>query len=286
MTDVSSGKVPILECVVIAWRFLIENWRRFLPAAVVVAVASAVAPLLLGLLLGGPTAGAILAGQLVEAIALVFFTAAVLRYAIRGEFNGATGLAFGPDEARLVGVLAAVSAIAAPLIFLVLMVWSASIIGSLGLTAEELETRMADQAAFNQTMTEAMGRPPNSSVIVIAILAIGLGFYLFSRLAMANAASIGERKFVLFQSWSWSKGNVLRIMAAVIVTALPATLINLIINSMLSGISVAEDNPGGILIYVVMEALRVLIATLIGIPYIALGAHLYKGLRPSGFTAR
>lgn len=286
MADASSGKVPILECVVVSWRFLFDNWSRFLPAALIVSIISALSPLVTGSLLGGGTPPAVYASVLVTTLAAVFFAAAVLRYAVRQEFSGPAGLGFGADETRLIGVLASLTLLLTPLIFIVGLVWAASIFGSLGLTPEELDAKAQDSAAFNEMIREAMTRPPDSTVIVVAILAIALGAYVFVRLSMANAATIGERKFVFFQTWAWSKGNVLRILAAVFVTALPPALFNIIIVSALSGIIVAGDNPGGSVIYVVLETARGLIGNMGDIPLIALGAHLYRGLKPPGFAAR
>ena len=286
MAEASSGKVPILECVVVSWRFLFDHWSRFAPAAVVVSIVSALSPLVMGALLGGTSLPAVYAAITVSELAGVFFTAAVLRYAVRREFIGPAGLGFGLDEGRLIGALACLTLLFVPLIFLVGMVWAASIFGGLGLSPEELDARAKDPVAFNDMIREAMTRPPDASVQIVGIIAGLLALYVLTRLSMANAATIGERRFVFFQTWGWAKGNILRILAAIFVTALPPTLLNLIIGSALSGVVVAGDNPGGAAVYVVLETLRGLIANLANIPFIALGAHLYRGLKPTDFAAR
>src|SRR5690349_6235765 len=158
MADASSGKVPILECVVASWRFLVENWSRFLPAALIVSVVSALSPLAMGALLGAGTPPAVYADALITALAGVFFSAAVLRYAVRNEFSGLAGLGFGADETRLIGVFAALTLLFVPLLFVAGIVWAMSIFGSLGLTPEQLDAQAKDPAAFNEMIREAMTR--------------------------------------------------------------------------------------------------------------------------------
>ena len=75
---------------------------------------------------------------MVSALAGVFFSAVVLRYAVRNEFSGLAGLGFGVDETRLIGVLAALTLLFVPLVFVAGIVWAISIFGSLGLTPEQL----------------------------------------------------------------------------------------------------------------------------------------------------
>jgi len=275
----SSGKVPVVECVAAAWRFMFENWTRFLPAAAIVSVASGIAPLMATAFVG--------AEYVVTVIASVLFTAVVLRYAVRGEYSAPTGLALGADEARLIGVLGATALVYAPLLFVLLIAWGVSLLNSLGLTAEEIEALSRNPEEFNQAVAKAMAAPPSPTLVVIGVIAFVVLAYLATRLFLVNAATIGERRAVFFQTWSWSKGNVLHIFAAIFLTALPSVLVSLIVGSILSGVAFQEaGSPAGAITVIVVGTVVSLISTLLSIPQIVLGAHLYKGLRPPDFVAK
>jgi hypothetical protein len=276
----SSGKVPVVECAVVAWRFFLEHWQRFLPAAVIVALVSGIAPALL--VAGQPAALGDLFVMAISTIAGIFFVAAVLRQAVRGEFQGPAGLAFGLDETRLFGVLGAMALLVVPPILLFSVVVFVVLLGRMGGSPEELEALAADPEAFNRALNEALATPAGMVIQVIGLVMIGVLLVVSARLIMVNAAAIGERRIVFFQTWSWSKGNVLRIIAAMILTALPVALFNLVVGSILS--SAVELQAG--VVAIVREIVIALIGALGLIPQIALGAHLYKGLRPPGFVAK
>jgi len=152
----------------------------------------------------------------------------------------------------------------------------------MGGSPEELEALAADPEAFNRALNEALATPAGIVIQVIGLVMIGVLLVVSARLIMVNAAAIGERRIVFFQTWSWSKGNVLRILAAMILTALPVALFNLVVGSILSS---AAGLQGGV-VAIVREIVIALIGALGSIPQIALGAHLYKGLRPPGFVAK
>ena len=275
----SSGKVPVVECAVVAWRFFLENWQRFLPAAVIVALVSGIAPALL--VSGQATPLGQLLVAAISTIVGIFFVAAVLRQAVRGEFQGPAGLGFGPDETRLFGILGATALLVVPPILLFSVVVFVVLLGRMG-SADQLDALAADPEAFNRALNEALATPAGMVVQLIGLVLIGVLLVVSARLIMINAATIGERRIVFFQTWSWSKGNVLRIIAAMILTALPVALFNLIVNSILSG---AVGRQGGAAA-IMLEVVIALIGALGLIPQIALGAHLYKGLRPPGFTPK
>jgi len=284
MTDIPSGKVPVVECAVTSWRFFLENWLRFLPAAAIVGVISGVAPaLLVSGAQGAQAAFSDLTGFSVTAIAGVFFIAAVLRKAVRDEFHGPTGLSFGADETRLIGVLAAMGLLFIPPLFLFFILCAVILFGRIASTPEQLETLAADQAALERAFLEALSTPAGMVMQIVGLIFLIVLLVVSARLVMVNAATIGERKMVFFQTWSWSKGNVLRIIAATILTALPIALVNLILSSILGGAGATQTSLPAAM--VINSALSV-IAALGSIPSIALGAHLYKGLRPPDFAAK
>lgn len=280
MTDSSSGKVPVGEVVTASWRFLIENWRGFVPAALVVAAFATVAPVLV-LAATGPTVGGVYLGLFLTMLAGVFFAAAVLRKAVRNEFRGPTGLAFGRDEANLTGVLLCMLLLLAPPALLLLLVFSFAVVGRIANSPEAMEATAADPEALREALEGVMQSPTGTVIALLALVLMGVGFVVLSRLVMANAATIGERKIVFLQTWSWSRGNVGRVVGALVLTALPVVLLNLMVSSLLSGVP-AQSMAVALSVGFVAS----LAGLMLSIPVIALGANLYKGLRPPNFVAK
>ena len=108
MTDTAAGKVPVITCVSEAWQFLIAHWRLFAPAAAAVAIFSQIGPALALLVApADPAPQTVMQNVLGDfltalpsMIAGLLYTAAILRKAVRNEFTGRFGLAFGADEVR------------------------------------------------------------------------------------------------------------------------------------------------------------------------------------------
>ncbi len=274
-SEIPAGKVPIVECAVQSWRFLLQNGRQLAPAALIVAVVCGVLPVALG-------AGS--AGDLrtfaVTTVAGLFFSAAVLRKAVRSEYMAPTGLAFGEDEMRLFGVLAAMTLVVAPPVALYLVLLGVVMVNHAG-GIEQIPNPQTDPEGANRFLAEAMSSPAGSLVAIIGLVGVLVLVVVSARLVMVNAATIGERKMVFFQTWSWSKGNVLRVLAAVILTALPAYFATTIVSSILGGLF-----PATAISVAIREMLVYLVAVFGSVPPAALGAQLYKGLRPTDFVAK
>jgi hypothetical protein len=282
MTDVPAGKVPVVACTVASWKFLIENWRQFIPAAAIIGLVSGIAPAVLSAG-GGITVGGTYLLVLIGNLAGVFLTAAILRKAVRNEYLAPTGLAFGQDEARLLGVFGSTVLLMVPIALLALIVYTFVLIGNMHLTPEEMEAMAQDPAAMQKAMEDTLKTPAGVTLQLLAVVGLIILFVIIVRLSMINAATIGEKKIVFFQTWSWSKGNVLRITGAILMTALPAQLVALLAANILGGIASAA--PGAI-----TTAIAGILASTIGafasIPPTVLGAELYRGLRPPGFVAK
>jgi hypothetical protein len=110
---------------------------------------------------------------------------------------------------------------------------------------------------------------------------------LAARLYMVNAATIGERRIVMFQTWSWSSRNVLRVLAAMILTILPVMLIDSVVDTV--GVSLLLSLPEGargVVPILLIRALVTFVGAMTTIPVVALGAIFYKGLRPPGFVPK
>ncbi len=286
MTDIAAGKIPVLKCFEQAWRFLFEHWRLLAPAAVVPAIANGIA---LAMSPVGPDGATNLmndiGGMVIVTLASVFFTAAVLRKAVRDEFIPPWGLAAGPDEMRLLGVLGCFVALFILPAFVAVEALDALVIRRVAPTPEALRDLQANPEAMNEALLEVLGPGGlvllNVLLMAAVILAI-IGVIAMVRLSMANAATTGERRIMFFQTWGWSKGNVMRMIGALLITALPATLLDLIVAAIVLGIAGAGPAP----VQFVAGAVTGFIQALLSIPAIALGAILYKGLRPPDFVAR
>ena len=283
MTDIAAGKVPVLKCFEQAWRFLFEHWRLFAPAAIVPAIGNGLAVALRPASTGTSLTGEFVVG-VVAAIATVFFAAAVLRKAVRDEFVPPWGLAAGQDEMRLFGVLAYFVAIFVLPLALAAAAFDTFVLRRIASTPEALNELRADPEAFNKAVLEALGESGLLLLdvfVVVALVLMVVGFVALIRFSVANAATVGERRLMFFQVWGWSSGNVLRMMAALVLTALPAFFVNLIVAALIASLASAGPVP----VQMLAGAAVGFAEALLSIPSIALGAILYKGLRPPNFGA-
>jgi hypothetical protein len=295
MQETTAGKVPIIECVRSAWVFLFEHWRRFLPAALVAAAIAQVG-LILGVLTAAPAAATQTALQsflgdlmimLPAAFAGLMFTAAVLRKAVRDEFIAPTGMAFGADEVRLLGAAVAMMCMFLPLVALVFIVLTVVVFSRIATSDAALQALLADPEALNAAITTALGDGGAAALSLFILIVCVLFIVMAARLYMINSATIGERKIVLLQTWSWSRGNVLRVIAAMILTVLPVMMIDNLIVSIFSAIPVTPDGTAPSLPLLLFAGFSVSFVTAItSIPVVVLGAILYKGLRPRDFVAK
>lgn len=284
MADVGGGKVPILESVKVSWSFLFQHWQMFVPAALVVGAIGGVSAAMLTS--GGGSAaaaapGPILLSVLPSIIVGVVFSAAVLRKAVRNEFSGPAGLGFGVDEMRLLGVLGSMILLIFPVAFLFLMVLGVYIFSRLGMTEQQLEAMSNDPEALAKAMVEALGETGILAMYGLFLAGFALFVYVLAKLFMVNAATIGEKKVVFFQTWSWSKGNTYRVILTLLLTSLPSAGVNYVMQSLVEVVAGA-----GAVAVIAGTAVTAFVGALLSIPQIALGGHLYKGLRPPGFVAK
>lgn len=291
-----SGQVPVIAIARESWMFFLQNWRMLLPAAGVTAVIAAFGPLFM-MLSSGPepitdtAAPSIGVGDFIAAIpgtiAGLLFAAVVLRKVIRNEFNGPTGLAFGADELRLLGVMAGLACIVIPFGTLAIVVVQVAVFARLAANPEALNTLMNDPEALSEALETTLGPAGMVAFTLFLMALIGVFLYSLVRLAMINAATIGERRMVMFQTWSWSRGNVLRIFAALLLTGVPAYLVSSLFLEIALAVVTAVATPGNALIVgFVYSAAVTFVGAMASIPSTALGAILYNGLRPADFVAK
>ena len=291
-----SGQVPVVAIARDSWVFFLQNWRMFLPAAGVTSVIAALGPMFVMLSSGPATVAA--EGQMSigpadfiaaipGTIAGLLFAAVVLRKVVRDEFIGPTGLAFGADELRLLGVMAGLACIVIPFGTLAVVVVQVAVFARLAANPESLDALMKNPEAFGEAMETTLG--PAGMLAFTLFLCVMLAAFLYglTRLAMINAATIGERRMVMFQTWSWSRGNILRIFAALMLTGIPAYLVSSLFQEIALAVLRAVVTPGNALIAGFAYSVAVtFVGAIASIPSTALGAILYKGLRPADFVAK
>lgn len=272
-----AGKVPVIECSRGAWMFLVRNWRPLLPAAAICAVISQIGTAASVLVAPQQAASPTIISFLPTVLAGVMFTAMVLRKAVRDEYIAPVGLTLGRDEARLVGVGACVALIAIPVIFVLSIVVMSTIFSRVAATPEAMEALAEDPEAMMKAIEQALGA---GGMTTLEIASIVLLCIVFGLVALVQAATIGEKRIVLFQALGWIGGNVLRVLGAFLLTAAPALIISTVFG-FLVGPLITD-----VLMLIVFSIVAAFVGYLTSVPIAALGAVLYKGLRPADFVAK
>lgn len=284
-----AGKVPLLESLQAALAFARTNFAAFAPGAALVALI-AVAPNVLAAqaMAGNDIAGTALGMALMGAIGAVFY-AATLRRAM--ELPAATpnvlGLSFGGDELRLIAAMAVVG-------FFLFIVFTVGMIPAIAVFAfaiapftKDLQNAGNDQAAVAAILQRAIESNPS----VFLGLMLGYGFLwmaLTSRLYLAAPATVADKAIRSFETWAWTKGNMLRIIGVRIMLLVPAFFAASLIQSAaatalgLSGpnlqAALAAAQPAALLVTFVGGFASLLLYSLMEA---GLSAYLHRGLRPS-----
>jgi hypothetical protein len=286
MSDIPDGKAPIVASAAAAWRFFFAHWVEFLPAALMVAIVSG-ASTLLQVSAGGGGPGGFGAGAIGLALgvaASAMFTAAVLRRAVREEAQGPYGLSFGADEIRLIGVWLSLILMIAPILLLVAFVVFVTVLNRVAGTPAELQALLADPEKFNQAVAEHLGPAGEWALSLFFLLVLAVLVWFAVRLSLVNAATIGERRIIIFQSWSWTNGNFWRVLAALALTALPAVVASYFLLQLLD-VLVGATGASPAKVFAI-GAYTGFIDALRNIPPLAVAAYLYKGLRPPDFVPK
>ena len=282
MSDAVDGKAPVRASVATAWRFFFAHWAEFAPAAALVALAGGLGDLIEGAMASG---GLVISHALSLLAGAVFF-ASVLRRAVRNQSQGPFGLSFGADEVRLVGVSLSLLMMIAPILLLVVIVLFVTVLGRVASgTPQEMQALLADPDKFSRVVAERLGPTGEFAFSLFVLLICAILVWLGVRLVLINAATIGERRIVIFQSWTWTHGNFLRVFAAIVLTALPAVIVSYFLSELLVSIT-GGATPGSPLEIFLVGAFSGFVGAMSEIPSLALAAHLYQGLRPAGFVPK
>ncbi len=266
----TEGKVPVRESAGHAVRLWIENWRLFL---IVAAIAAAVDTGLVAML-GVTSIAAAFAVLLVRAVAY----AAVIGAALHGAASVPGRL---PKDAwRNFGAMAVVGFF----LFIVIMVGmipGAVVLGStLQPYTAQLEAAGQDQAAMAQVMMQFAQENPGV-VLSLTLVYFAIWMALTSRLYLAGPASIDQGRVLAFDTWKWTKNNMLRIAAARMILLGPAFALSIAVQALATqvlGASLIQgaSAPALISYYVSQFGFYAIYVSLEG----ALAAYLYRGLKP------
>jgi hypothetical protein len=270
--------VPILFCARSAFTAWRQSLRGLLPwASLMGAVAAG-----LGLVIGGGPLSQDPTGVIGLSMALLVPTALFYAVAIRG----AEGKGYALNGAALRDGLAVLSGVGVVGFFLALTLIAVNVAANAILFApfsEELAAAGENQAAVEAVAQRILQENPQG-VILTFLLFAGAVLVLTSRLYLAAPASVEASRGRSFETWSWTKGNLFRIVAARLVLLAPAYAAAVVIGSVIAApvMALAGGGQANAAAFAIGLGVFTFFMALI---YQALEAHLsvtlYRGLRPS-----
>ncbi|NWG53662.1 MAG: hypothetical protein HXY28_08090 [Hydrogenophilaceae bacterium] len=267
---IPAGKAPILQSV----RAAIALWRAAVPRLLPLCAAAGALIVLVQLLAqaGGTGAAAPLLLVLLPLI-VTFVYASFLRHALELPSDLAA-------RARAAVSVAGAMAVVGGFLFLVFLVagMPGANIFLTGAGVDIASVPEDDVEAAMRVMEQALYANPLLAALIFGFYT-ALWFFLSSRLYVAAPASAAENRVRSFETWSWTKDNMLRITAARVILVVPAFLFfNLLGPRVL--MTLADVSPAlALAAQVVIETAALAVAW--GLEA-CLSAYLYKGLRPPG----
>lgn len=270
MTEHAS--LPVFASVRAAWAFFTAHWRLFLFPAFLLALGVFMATE------GGAAMNANVAaiGLGLWAVMSVLYPAAVYRFALRGEYGGLYGLRVGAEEGRLallsflftLFLLLVVFAAGTPLLLLV-----AAVVMAAG-DPEGLQAAQGDP----ELAIAAMG-PEAVLAFQLGLIAIMcLILFVGARLALSAPATVGEGRFLFLKTWPWTKGVFFRLVAVLILAALPGVAIDFFLGTMGRTVAAAGAQIPGMALIFAGSFGNALVGIMMSCAALA---YLYRGLRPA-----
>ena len=273
-----TGKVPILEAVRAGFAHTGRTFKWSAIAAVLIGAPSGAASwVAIGRAVAGDAGGA-LGWSLLSTLLLLPFLTAHLRVAARGE---PFGLSVGADEIRLLAAQAALIGFNG-IVLLVGLFFSfflmALLIGAVGVT-------LPQAGAFDPAaLREALGAKGQFAASIAFLPLLLVLVWIGLRLLLVNPATIGARRVRVFETWSWTKGNVLALFASLILVVFPMALLLGVISGLLApALGVDANDPATQLGYtgLAYQCLTSMFSLLlVAGPVLGLSGYLYRGLNP------
>jgi hypothetical protein len=268
----NAAPMSIRDNVGAALRFVRENWRFVAIAAAVSAAAQSVALLVLG----STPFGALLVGLITAAT-----YAALTRAALSGTQSIQQGLAL--DGARVFAAMAAVGFFLSLIVIMLVFVAMSVLIAPFD---AEVKAAGEDQAVLMDIMNRAGEANPGVIFWTIAIGAV-LIFLITSRFFLAAPATVDQKRIVVFQSWAWTRGNLLRIMAARLMVLLPALILVGALQTLVAlMLGAPTGDPATLMAYAAANPAFHAVASFLQIALYSaleagLSANLYRSLKPA-----
>lgn len=281
---VDGSRPPVRQSVGMALRFAVENWP-FL--ATVSALGAAATVLVTAFSMAVPPAGIL--ASLAQGAVQAFVYAAFLAAALYGA--GAARTRWSRDGGR-VWVAMVIVFFFMFIVFTVLTipVMITLFAGPFARYATELQGAGDDQRAVLAIFMRAVEENPGP-VLAVFLLYTGIWLLLTSRLYVAAPATVDQGRVLVFDTWKWTKGAMLRIVGARLLLLLPANIlagalgylvgraVGIDTLNMASLAEAAPNNPVGVLIYSGVGGFITLMfySTLEA----GLSSYLYQGLKPA-----
>jgi hypothetical protein len=223
------GKIPIILSAGQAVGFLRENWCFALTIAGVGAATQFVAVLSLGSTFFGYLAASIVSAGVYASM----FGAALYG---PGEVRGR----LARDALWLWVTMAMLGVFLAIVVFTFLLFTMGFLVGPY---AQEIEAAQADEALMQAILLRAVQERPAAA---FGLFALGASAWLAltSRLYLVAPASIEAGRPRVFDTWAWTKGALLRIVAARVLLLGPALILWMSVHALLSAaIGLGANNP-------------------------------------------
>ncbi len=274
------GKVPILESARAGFAFARENIAISAAAAAIVAAPVALLETVAQqqILSGAPILG--FAIWLASLYAGVFFHAALLRRALALEPGKGAAIRLSADEARL-GVAIGVAGFFLAIVCLLPGVFVSAI--AFAVLAEpfaaEIQAAAGDAVAQQAIAQKVMAQNPGATLAVLAALAFAW-WAATSRLYLVAPATIAERRIRTLETWAWTKGNMLRIMAARLALLGPAFSVVMFAQLAIVSLTGGAAEPPILLEIGIRYAGAFVLLLVYSAAEAGLSAYLYRGLRP------
>jgi len=278
-----TAQVSIRDCVGAALRFVRENLRF---VAIVAGIGAVGAALIAAMASAVPQVGLLtsIGSTVLQAFVYAALTSAMLfgAAAVRPRLGG--------DGGRVWLAMAIIGVFMGIVIFVVsIPVVIALIAGPLAPYAAELQSAGSDQAAVMTIMLRFMQENP-VAVLMVTLFFFVVWFLLTSRLYLAAPASVDQKRVMTFETWSWTKGNMLRIIGARLMLLLPAYVLVFALSYLIGyafGLdttnaaaiaAVAAANPVAFLVYAAASAFVTFV--LYNALEAGLSAAIYRALKP------
>jgi hypothetical protein len=276
--------LSIRDCVGEALRFVRAHMSFVAGAALLGAVVSATIAVLAAAI---PQVGLLtsIASTLVQAFIYALLTGAAL-YGAQAARAGVAG-----NGARVWAAMAIIGFFMAIVIFVVsIPVVITLLFGPMAPYADDLQTAGSDQSAVMTVMLRFLEENP-ISVLLTALFYFAIWFLLTSRLYLAAPATVDQKRILTFETWAWTKGATLRILAARLMLLAPAYILAFAINTLVGyGLGADPSNPASIAalaasnlpVFFLFAAANGFVTLALYVPLEAgLSASLYKRLKPA-----